>query len=42
MWFLGRMMKVPWTAKPSNKIILQTANETRTLIEDIGKRQSHF
>ena len=40
MWFLRRMMKVPWTAKVSNKIILQMANETRTLIKDIRKRQS--
>jgi hypothetical protein len=31
MWFLRRMMKVPWTAKISNTIILQRANETRTL-----------
>jgi hypothetical protein len=42
MWFLRRMMKVPWTAKVSNKIILQMANETRTLIKDIRKRQSDF
>jgi hypothetical protein len=33
---------VPWTAKVSNKIILQMANETRTLIKDIRKRQSDF
>jgi hypothetical protein len=25
MWFLKRMMKVPWTAKASNKIIVQMA-----------------
>jgi hypothetical protein len=30
------------TAKISNKIILQMANETRTLIKDIRKRQSDF
>jgi hypothetical protein len=39
MWFLRRMMKGPWTAKVSNKIILQMANKTRTLIRDIMKRQ---
>jgi hypothetical protein len=33
MCFLRRMMKVPWTAKTSNEVILQKANETRTLIE---------
>ena len=42
MWFLRRIMKVPWTAKISNTIILQMANETRTLIKDIRKRQSDF
>ena len=42
MWFLRRMMKVSWTAKVSNKIILQMANETRTLINEIRKRQSNF
>ena len=42
MWFLRRTMKVSWTAKVSNKIILQMANETRTLIKDIRKRQSDF
>jgi hypothetical protein len=40
MWFLRRMTKVPWTAKASNEIIMQRANETRTLINDIMKRQS--
>jgi hypothetical protein len=42
MWFLRQMMKMPWTAKISNTIILQMANETRTLIKDIRKRQSDF
>jgi hypothetical protein len=42
MWFLWRMMNVPWTAKVSNKIILQMANEALTLIKDIRKRQSDF
>jgi hypothetical protein len=36
------MMKVQWTAKASNEIILMMANETRTLIKDIRKRQSDF
>jgi hypothetical protein len=42
MCFVRRTMKVPWTAKISNKIILQRANETRTLMNDIRKRQLHF
>jgi hypothetical protein len=42
MWFLRRMMKVLSTAKIPNTIILQMANETRTLIKNIRKRQSDF
>jgi hypothetical protein len=42
MWFLRRMRKVSWRAKASNKIILQRANKTRTLIRDIRKKQSIF
>jgi hypothetical protein len=42
MWFLRRMMKGPWTAKTSNKIILMRENKTQTLIKDIRKRESHF
>jgi hypothetical protein len=34
MWFLRRMMKVPWAAKTSNEIILMRANETRALIKE--------
>ena len=42
IWFLRKMMKVSWTAKASIEIILMRANETRTLIKEIRKRQSHF
>jgi hypothetical protein len=42
MWFLRRMMKVQWTAKTSNEIILQRENETRTLIKDKGKDNHIF
>jgi hypothetical protein len=42
LWFLRRMMMGPWTEKASNKIILQSTNETWTLIKNIRKRQSHF
>jgi hypothetical protein len=31
MWFLMRTIKVPWTAKASNEIILQMANETKNI-----------
>jgi hypothetical protein len=36
------MLKVPWTAKISNEVSLQQANEERSLIKDIRNRQSHF
>ena len=42
MWFLRRMLKVPWTAKISNEVILQQANVERSLIKDIRSRQSDF
>jgi hypothetical protein len=29
-------------SKASNEMILQRTNETRTLVKDIRKRQSHF
>jgi hypothetical protein len=42
MWFLRRMLKVPWTAKISNEVILQQANVERSMIKDIRKRQSNY
>jgi hypothetical protein len=42
MGFLKRIIKVPRTAKASNPIILQKANEKRTLITNIRKKKSHF
>ena len=42
MWFLRRMLRIPWTARKSNKEILQDARERRTLINKIRKRQAIF
>ena len=42
MWFLRRMLKVPWTAKISNEAILNQANEERRLIKEVRMRQSKF
>jgi uncharacterized iron-regulated protein len=42
MWFLRRMLKVPWTVKISKEFILQQANVERSLIKDIRRRQSDF
>jgi hypothetical protein len=36
------MLKVPWTAKKSNEVILQLANEQRPVFRDVIKRQSKF
>ncbi len=42
MWFLRRMLKVPWTDKKSNSEILEQAGEVRMLMETIRKRQLEF
>ena len=42
MWFLRRMMRIPWTAKKTNEKVLLEANEKRKLVLGIRKRQSLF
>ena len=42
MWFLRRMLRIPWTARVTNNDCLKEANETRTLYTTIGKRQTAF
>src|ERR1700729_34138 len=42
MWFLRRMLKIPWTARKSNEEVLKEAEEIRRLITLIRKRQSKF
>ena len=41
MWFLRRLLKIPWTARKSNEDVLKEAGTTRTLINSI-RRQLKF
>ncbi|GFS21719.1 endonuclease-reverse transcriptase [Elysia marginata] len=42
MWFLRRMLKIPWTAKKTNERVLQEAQSKRSLLDKIRKRQATF
>ena len=42
MWFLRRMMRIPWTAKKTNEEALTEAQTTRQLMTKIRKRQAKF
>ena len=40
MWFLRKMMKIPWTAKKTNIDVLRDVGVKRQIIETIRNRQS--
>jgi hypothetical protein len=42
MWFLRRMMRIPWTVRKINAEILIEANEQRYSITDLRRRQAKF
>ncbi|GFO27491.1 endonuclease-reverse transcriptase [Plakobranchus ocellatus] len=42
MWFLRRMLRIPWTAKKTNERVLNEANKRRSLVSPIRKRQATF
>ncbi|GFO00844.1 RNA-directed DNA polymerase from mobile element jockey [Plakobranchus ocellatus] len=42
MWFLRRMLRIPWTAKKTNERVLKEANKRRSLVRTIRKRQATF
>ncbi|GFO45433.1 RNA-directed DNA polymerase from mobile element jockey [Plakobranchus ocellatus] len=42
MWFLRRMLRIPWTAKKTNERVLNEANTRRSLVKTIRKRQATF
>ena len=42
MWFLRRMLRVPWTARKTNIEVLKEANTRRSLISRLRKRQAQF
>jgi len=42
MWFLRRMLRIPWTVKKTNQEVLKEAVTERLLINRIWKRQAKF
>jgi len=42
MWFLRRMLRIPWTARKTNQEVLKEAVTERSLINRIRKRQATF
>ncbi|GFO13215.1 RNA-directed DNA polymerase from mobile element jockey [Plakobranchus ocellatus] len=42
MWFLRRMLRIPWTTKKTNERVLNEANKRRSLVRTIRKRQAIF
>ena len=42
MWFLRRMLKIPWTERISNERVLTIANVKRKLLQTIKKRKMSF
>ncbi|GFO25476.1 eukaryotic translation initiation factor 3 subunit f [Plakobranchus ocellatus] len=42
MWFIRRMMRISWTEKKSNELVLKEANLERSLIKTIRHRQTQF
>ncbi|GFN91410.1 endonuclease-reverse transcriptase [Plakobranchus ocellatus] len=42
MWLIRRMMRISWTEKRSNELVLKEANLERSLIKTIRQRQLEF
>jgi len=42
MWFLRRMLRIPWTQEKSNERVLKEAYARRSLINRVRKRQAKF
>ena len=42
MWFLRRMLRMPWRAKKTNEMVLKEAKTNRSLLEKIRKQQATF
>ena len=42
MWFIRRMLRVPWTVKLTNDEVLRRADSKRSLINRIHQRQAQF
>ena len=42
MWYIRRIMRVPWTEKKSNEEVMEIAGYKRSLVKTIRKRQVQF
>lgn len=42
MWFLRRMMRIPWTARVTNEEVLRRAGTERCLLGNVRRRQLGF
>ena len=42
MWFLRRMMRIPWTSHTTNTAVLERAGRQRVFLEAIRKQQLDF
>ncbi|GFN85306.1 endonuclease-reverse transcriptase [Plakobranchus ocellatus] len=42
MWFIRGMLRISWTEKKSNEVVLKEANFERSLIKTIRQRQLQF
>ncbi|GFN91703.1 eukaryotic translation initiation factor 3 subunit f [Plakobranchus ocellatus] len=42
MWYMGRMVRISWTEKKSNELVLEVANLEQSLIISIRQRQLQF
>ena len=42
MWFLRRTLRIPWTAKKTNEVVLKEAETNRSLVRKIRKQQTTF
>ncbi|GFO48432.1 RNA-directed DNA polymerase from mobile element jockey [Plakobranchus ocellatus] len=42
MWFLRRMLRIPWTAKKTNEKVLNEANKRRSLVRNIRNVEPSF
>ena len=42
MWFIRRILRIPWTARETNEDVLTEANHNRQLITNIRRRQAKF
>ena len=42
MWFLRRMLRIPWTDRKRNEEVLEMAEYRRDLMNRIEKRKARF